>query len=57
MSVGFHTLLKWICTPEVIWEDWDFFKDRECLERPDRIKDKKPEKETNHNTGRKSYKP
>lgn len=46
MSVGFLTLLKWICTPGVIWEDLHFFfKDRECLQRPDRIKEKKTEKE------------
>lgn len=47
--MGFLTLLKWVRTSEANWEDLQFFfKDRKCLERPHRIKDKKIEKK-NHN--------
>lgn len=43
--MGFLTLLKWVRTSEANWEDLQFFfKDRKCLERPHRIKDKKIEK-------------
>lgn len=43
--MGFLTLLKWVHTSEANWEDLQFFfKDRKCLERPYRIKDKKIEK-------------